>query len=124
MTFIHDNVAIVGNDVVHDLFAVQALNHGNVNNAAGTSRSAPDLANRFDRQIQKCREPLAASGVSKKIQTCPPRPERDRSSAVGLLMSDSMPHSRAISANGAAYEVGCSASAVGTACGFRRRKVS
>ena len=66
MTFIHDNVAIVGNDVVHDLFAVQALNHGNVNNAAGTSRSAPDLANRFDRQIQKCREPLAASGVSKK----------------------------------------------------------
>ena len=44
MAFIHDNVTVVGNDVVHDLFAVQALNDGNVDSAAGAPPTTPDLA--------------------------------------------------------------------------------
>ena len=44
MTFIHNDVAVVCDEVVHDLFAIQALNDGNVNHAAGASPPAPDLA--------------------------------------------------------------------------------
>ena len=44
MAFIHNDVAVVCDEVVHDLFAVQALNDGNVNHAAGTSPTAADLA--------------------------------------------------------------------------------
>src|SRR5580698_8095535 len=72
MAFIHNNVPVVGDQVVHDLFAVQALNDSNVNNATCPSPTASDLADTFDGQIQECRESLAPL-----VQQLPPMDENE-----------------------------------------------
>jgi len=52
-------MAVVCDNVIHDLLAVQALNDGNVYHAVGAPATAANLTDALDRQIQKCREPLA-----------------------------------------------------------------
>src|ERR1035438_145872 len=70
MTFIHNDVTVICDQVVHNLFAVQALNDGNINYTTCASPTTANLTNAFDRQIKKCREPLAPL-----IQQLPPMDE-------------------------------------------------
>lgn len=59
VTFIDDDVAVVGHEVVHDLLAVQTLDDVDIDDPGATSASTTDLVNTLDGQIQKCSEPFA-----------------------------------------------------------------
>ena len=52
-------MTVVGYEIVHHLLAIQALNDTDVNDAGGMATTAADLADAFDRHVQKCCEPLA-----------------------------------------------------------------
>jgi hypothetical protein len=58
VTLVDNDGAIIGERVINDLLAIQTLNDSNVNDSTGAPPTT-NLANRFDRQIQKCREPFA-----------------------------------------------------------------
>ena len=47
MALVHNDVTIVGDHIVHDLFAIQALNNGHINHPAVIPATAADLADAF-----------------------------------------------------------------------------
>ena len=59
VALVHNDVAVVGDHIVHDLLSIQTLDDCNVNQPAGTPASTANLPDALDGQIQKCREPLA-----------------------------------------------------------------
>ena len=59
MAFIDDDVAVVGDEIEHCAFVVQALQNGDIDFAAGFLLPAADNADLFRVEVEKHREPLA-----------------------------------------------------------------
>ena len=59
MALIHNDVTVVGDDIIHDLFAIETLDDRHVNDPCWTAPPATDLPDFLDGQIQKCSQPLA-----------------------------------------------------------------
>ena len=56
MAFVHDYMAIVGHQIIHAVFAHQALDHGNIESASGLASAATDSPDLFGIQPEEQRE--------------------------------------------------------------------
>src|SRR5260370_795910 len=59
MAFVHDDLAISGHQIVHHMFAAEALYYRHVDEAGRFFATAANLPNRFNRKVQKNRQSLA-----------------------------------------------------------------
>ena len=53
MAFVYDHLAVLRNEVLHFVFSVQALNHGNVYTSCAVHFAAADMPDRLGRKIQE-----------------------------------------------------------------------
>jgi hypothetical protein len=58
MAFVHDHLAVLCNEVLHVVFSIQALNHGNVYASCAVHFAAADMADRLGSKIQEQPEAL------------------------------------------------------------------
>ena len=58
MTFVDDHVAVLGDAIIHDTFADETLNDGDVEHPGRSVAPAADPADRFRRDIEKRRQTL------------------------------------------------------------------
>jgi len=59
MALIHDDVAIVSNEIFNGTFTAEALNYGNIHHASALVLSSPDLPNAFCWHIEERCQSLA-----------------------------------------------------------------
>ena len=60
MAFVHDDLAVSGHQIIHHMFAAEALYYRHVDQASRLFATASNLSNRLDRKVQKNRQSLSS----------------------------------------------------------------
>ena len=55
MAFVHDNVPVLGNEVLHFVFSVKALNHSNIDQSGSIRSPTTNPSDRVRRHREKHR---------------------------------------------------------------------